>query len=49
MDKFRALQVFVTVADQRGFAAAARSMNMDPGEIRRRNFVAPDAFPYATM
>lgn len=27
---------------------AARSMNLDPAEIRRRNFIAPDAFPYAT-
>jgi len=27
---------------------AARHMNLDPGEIRRRNFVAPDAFPYQT-
>ena len=27
---------------------AARDMNMDPAELRRRNFIAPDAFPYET-
>ncbi len=27
---------------------AAREMNIDPVEIRRRNFIAPDAFPYQT-
>lgn len=28
--------------------AAARDLNMDPAEIRRRNFIPPDAFPYQT-
>jgi aerobic carbon-monoxide dehydrogenase large subunit len=28
--------------------AAAREMKIDPGELRRRNFIANDAFPYAT-
>jgi len=27
---------------------AARDMNMDPAELRRRNFIDPDAFPYET-
>ncbi len=27
---------------------AAREMGIDPVEIRRRNFIAPDAFPYQT-
>ncbi len=27
---------------------AARELNMDPGEIRRRNFIRPDDFPYET-
>jgi carbon-monoxide dehydrogenase large subunit len=28
--------------------AAARKLKLDPAEIRRRNFVAPDAFPHRT-
>lgn len=35
MDKFRALQVFVKVADCRGFAAAARDLNMSPPSVTR--------------
>ena len=27
---------------------AAREMNMDPAELRRKNFIPPDAFPYET-
>jgi carbon-monoxide dehydrogenase large subunit len=27
---------------------AAREMNLDPAEIRRRNFIQPDEFPYQT-
>jgi len=27
---------------------AARELKLDPAEIRRRNFIAPDAFPYQT-
>ncbi len=35
MDKFRAIQVFIAVADNRGFAAAARSLNMSPPAVTR--------------
>jgi carbon-monoxide dehydrogenase large subunit len=28
---------------------AARDMGLDPAEIRRRNFIPPDAFPYQTQ
>lgn len=35
MDKFRAIQVFITVADKRGFAAAARNLNMSPPAVTR--------------
>jgi carbon-monoxide dehydrogenase large subunit len=28
---------------------AARALHLDPAEIRRRNFIAPDAFPYRTI
>ena len=28
--------------------AAARRIGLDPAEIRRRNYIAPDAFPYRT-
>ncbi len=28
---------------------AARELGVDPLELRRRNFIAPDAFPYATV
>ena len=27
----------------------ARELNLDPAEVRRRNFIAPDKFPYATQ
>jgi carbon-monoxide dehydrogenase large subunit len=27
---------------------AAREMGIDPGELRRRNFIAKDAYPYQT-
>jgi aerobic carbon-monoxide dehydrogenase large subunit len=27
---------------------AARELDIDPGELRRRNFIPPDAFPYQT-
>ncbi|MEM7016050.1 MAG: xanthine dehydrogenase family protein molybdopterin-binding subunit [Pseudomonadota bacterium] len=27
---------------------AARELNLDPAELRRRNFIQPDAFPYQT-
>ena len=27
---------------------AARHLNIDPAELRRRNFISPDAFPYQT-
>jgi carbon-monoxide dehydrogenase large subunit len=29
--------------------AAARKLKLDPAEIRRRNFIAPDAFPHRTF
>ncbi|HVV94523.1 MAG TPA: xanthine dehydrogenase family protein molybdopterin-binding subunit, partial [Hyphomicrobiales bacterium] len=29
--------------------AAARQLKMDPAEIRRKNFIAADAFPYTTV
>ncbi|MGI9512415.1 MAG: LysR family transcriptional regulator [Anderseniella sp.] len=35
MDKFRAIQVFIAVADKRGFAAAARSLNISPPAVTR--------------
>lgn len=35
MDKFRAIQVFVKVADCQGFAAAARSLKMSPPAVTR--------------
>lgn len=35
MDKFRSIQVFIEVADKRGFAAAARSLNMSPPAVTR--------------
>src|SRR5205807_6717131 len=27
----------------------AHELGLDPAEVRRRNFIAPDAFPYATV
>ncbi len=35
MDKFRSIQVFIKVADNQGFAAAARSLNMSPPAVTR--------------
>lgn len=35
MDRFDSLSVFVAVADQRGFAAAARALNMSPSAVTR--------------
>jgi DNA-binding transcriptional LysR family regulator len=35
MDRFESLSVFVAVADQRGFAAAARALNMSPSAVTR--------------
>ncbi|MFQ5697867.1 MAG: xanthine dehydrogenase family protein molybdopterin-binding subunit [Myxococcota bacterium] len=33
---------------ERVMDAVARRLDLDPAEVRRRNFIAPDAFPYAT-
>jgi carbon-monoxide dehydrogenase large subunit len=33
---------------ERVVEVAARELNMDPAELRRRNFIPPDAFPYDT-
>ncbi|MET0569453.1 MAG: LysR family transcriptional regulator [Hyphomicrobiaceae bacterium] len=35
MDRFETLTAFVTVADQRGFAAAARALNVSPPAVTR--------------
>ena len=35
MDRFESLTVFVAVAEQRGFAAAARALNMSPPAVTR--------------
>ena len=35
MDRFESLSVFVAVAEQRGFAAAARALNMSPPAVTR--------------
>ncbi|WP_430398723.1 xanthine dehydrogenase family protein molybdopterin-binding subunit [Ferrovibrio sp.] len=37
-----------TYVVERIVEAAAREMKLDPAEIRRRNFIKPDAFPYQT-
>ncbi|MDJ0942005.1 MAG: xanthine dehydrogenase family protein molybdopterin-binding subunit [Kiloniellales bacterium] len=37
-----------TYVVERIVEAAARELGMDPAELRKRNFVPPDAFPYAT-
>jgi carbon-monoxide dehydrogenase large subunit len=34
---------------ERAMDMLARELNMDPAEIRRRNFIQPDQFPYATQ
>jgi len=38
-----------TYVVERAVEEAAREMNMDPVEIRRRNFIPADAFPYQTQ
>ncbi len=37
-----------TFVVERLVESAAREMGIDPAEIRRRNFIPPDAFPYQT-
>ncbi|MGH6947053.1 MAG: xanthine dehydrogenase family protein molybdopterin-binding subunit [Kiloniellales bacterium] len=37
-----------TYVVERIVETAAREMKIDPAELRKRNFVAPDAFPYQT-
>ncbi len=37
-----------TYAIERAVDALARAMGVDPAEIRRRNFIPPDKFPYET-
>ena len=37
-----------TYVVERLVEVAAREMNLDPAEIRRRNFIQPDQFPYQT-
>lgn len=50
MDAFRgagrpeAIYVLERVIDR-----AARELGMDGWELRRKNFIAPDAFPYQTV
>ncbi len=34
---------------ERTLDAIARELQLDPAEVRRRNFIAPDAFPYETV
>ena len=34
---------------ERGMDMLARTLGMDPAELRRRNFIQPDQFPYATQ
>ena len=34
---------------ERGMDMLARALGMDPAELRRRNFIQPDQFPYATQ
>lgn len=38
-----------TFVVERLLDAAARTTGLDPAEIRRRNFIRPDQFPYATQ
>ncbi len=33
---------------ERGVDLVARELNLDPAELRRKNFIPPDAFPYKT-
>ncbi len=35
-------------AIERAIDCAARDLGLDPAELRRRNFIAPDAFPHTT-
>ena len=37
-----------TAAIERSMDLFAAEIGMDPAEVRRRNFIAPDAFPYTT-
>ncbi|WP_204041938.1 xanthine dehydrogenase family protein molybdopterin-binding subunit [Acrocarpospora phusangensis] len=37
-----------TIALERTMDALARRLRLDPAELRRRNFVAPESFPYRT-
>jgi carbon-monoxide dehydrogenase large subunit len=37
-----------TIALERAMDVLARRLGMDPAELRRRNFVPPDSFPYRT-
>jgi carbon-monoxide dehydrogenase large subunit len=34
---------------ERAMDAFAREVGMDPAEVRRKNFIAPDAFPFTTV
>lgn len=34
---------------ERAMDGIARELNLDPAEVRRRNFISPDAFPYQTV
>ena len=34
---------------ERAMDMLARELKMDPGELRRKNFIAPDQFPFATQ
>jgi len=38
-----------TYVIERLVSRAAAALGLDPAEIRRRNFISPDAFPYATQ
>src|SRR5204862_2126675 len=34
---------------ERAMDMLARELNLDPADVRRKNFIAPDKFPYATQ
>ena len=34
---------------ERGLDMLARKLDMDPADVRRRNFIQPDQFPYTTQ
>jgi len=38
-----------TYITERAINRVARELQLDPAEVRRRNFIAPDAFPYETV